>query len=150
MKNAFGIGSAMVDGNISPDLSDSKQFSALRRKAINGDRYSALKIELAYAKAKMVDPASKITDKDFDFASKMLASGSDKAGILATLKDNRKRGWETYNAEERLTKNRNDWYEPQIYSEEKYRGLYGMKEPSPVTPDLQSISNEDLLRQLSQ
>ena len=150
IQNTLGLGSAMVNGKISEDLSESKQFSALRRKAINGDRYSALMIEMAYIKAKMVDPASKITDKDFSFAKRMLASGSDREGILATLKDSRKRGSETYNVNEKLTQKTHNWYEPQPYSEEKYRGLYGVAEPQQVTNDLQSISNEDLLKQLSQ
>jgi len=117
----------------------SKQFSSLRKKAIQNDKYSAALIEQAYVIAKLVDPASKITDKDFDFAKKMLASGADKASIINTLRMQAKFSQENYNQQEKTAKGRFERYVPSLYSDEKYRSLYNVSAPVQLdessTPD---------------
>lgn len=121
----------------------SKQFSSLRKKAIQNDAYSAALIEMAYVKAKLVDPASKITDKDFDFARKMLASGADKASIINTLRMQKKHSQENYNQEEKTAKGRFERYVPSLYSDEKYRDLYNVSPPIQLD---ESSSPDDFAR----
>jgi len=122
-----------IENDVSPK--NRKEFSALRKKAMAGDRYAAAKIEMTYMNAKRVDPGSKITDKDFSFADKMLGSGGDKEIIKQILKDNNARAISAYNDGEKLTYERNKgWYKPMLLTDERQQEFFGeqQKEPKPA------------------
>lgn len=120
-----------AEGNIDQSQIDpnSKELSRLRKGAILSDSYDAALIEMAYIKAKQVDPSSKITDKDFAFARRMLQSGADKTSLLNILNRERKRSIEKYNEEENIIGSRYEGYKKALWSEDDYKK--GLSEPTP-------------------
>lgn len=100
---------------------DSKEMNRFRKSAIKKDSYDAAMIELAYVKAKAVDPAAKITDKDFAFAKKMLGTGADKASLLNTLNNEIQRSIQAFNQEEKVYGERlkDEGYKPSYYNLEQ-------------------------------
>ena len=125
--------------------SGNNNLTRLRKAAINGDRMSALQIELAYTLSKMVDPSSKVTDKDFDFAKRMLGTGADRTSIIATLKDMRKRHINKYNVSESLLQ-KNKGVKPRLYDEDFYKKSYGREDKKEV--DYKLKSNKELFQEL--
>lgn len=126
------------DGSIDETQIDpkSKFMAKYRKRAINRASYEATIIELAYLKAKAVDPASKITDKDFEFARRMVAEGADKAVILNRLREERAKAIRNYDADEKRTARRfkRAGYQASPWDEDRYRTHYG-RPPAPTGTD---------------
>lgn len=132
------------NGRIDPDEFDLKneKLSELTKSAIVQGTYDAALIQMAYLKAKMVDPQSKITDKDFEFAKRMLAAGGDKRVILSILQEERDKSIKEYNVGETLTSRHYPGFypKPRFFSEESYRQAFGVEEP--VVADQKRISSQ--------
>ena len=120
---------------------DSEELSRLRKAAINQDSYEAALIELAYIKAKQVDPAAKITDKDFAFARKMLGAGADKASLLNVIKNERERAIQNFNKDEAIL-GRREQYQPVQWNEDIYRQTYGKQQNGENQDEIDSIVDE--------
>jgi hypothetical protein len=120
---------------------ESNEISRLRKAAINKDSYEAALIELAYMKAKQVDPASKITDKDFAFARKMIGTGADKASLLAVIGSERERAIQNYNKDETLLSQREP-YSPVYWNDDNYRAIYGKQTDEEEKSEVDAIADQ--------
>lgn len=140
-RQTIGTDSVLQNGKLDESQidPDSKELARLRRSSILSDSYDAALIEMAYIKAKQVDPSSKITDKDFAFARKMLQSGADKVSLVNVLRNERKKAISNYNRNERITSERYKGYEPVVYQE-------AQKADTEVGSDPRSIA-QDWLKQ---
>ena len=113
-KQLMGLDSIIKNGEIDEtqlDLSP-KNMARFRRAAINDDRVDSAILELAYIKAKSLDPGGRLSDADVRFAEKMLRSGADKASLINLLRDNQKRAIRNYNERVKVTNRRRGRKDP--------------------------------------
>jgi len=101
-RQIFGLDSVLDSSGV-PDESafdpESKLMNRFRRGAINQDRFSSAIIELAYVKAKTLDPGGRISDADLRYAQRMINAGADKASLINLLRDNQRRALSKYNSD---------------------------------------------------
>lgn len=72
-------------------------FGRFRKAAITADRFESAVLELAFLKAKSLNPDGKISDADVRAAEKILGKGADKASRLVLIDDIIKRTVEHFN-----------------------------------------------------
>jgi len=103
-----------IDSVLTPDgkLDETKvqlnkeNMDRFRRAAINDDRVDSAIMELAYIKAKSLDPGGRISDADVRFAEKMFRAGADKASMITLLRDNMRRITRAHNQKYLVNKKR--------------------------------------------
>jgi hypothetical protein len=116
-KQMTGDAESVVGSNGEIDLSkidpESHAMSWLQSRGARSGAYEAALFELAYVKAKAVGN-QRITDKDFEFAKKMLAGSGDKVAVLHNLELQIRRTVRNYNLDEKVFGDRHDKYKPRF------------------------------------
>ena len=101
----FGLASFDQEGNINPNELSSdiskENIGILRKAAIGADQRSSMIIRLAYAIAKQNDPSARLTNQDFEMATRMVES-SDKKAVKGKLEGLQKMMINEFNTRKRI------------------------------------------------
>lgn len=103
-RQATGTDSVLQNGKLDEDKLDisEENMTRFRRAAATGDRIDSAILELAFLRAKSLNPDGKISDADVRAAQKILGEGADKAARITLLRDLQDRMVRNYNISGRI------------------------------------------------